>query len=288
MGILGGILIISACGQTPPPTQSAPSPFVDNTTSTPSLIPSETPFPTTTPTASITPLPTISTFTPTFDISTIVTVTPAAKAECPRTVPHPNSTLDANDFKGNIEDDLLGFLNKYDPQPLVNAAQNAWWPPKEHIAFQDFTNDGLPELAMGSFIGIHNFYIFGCKNGKYETLLEIPPDAYSSPATFFSIKDNNHNGIPELTLLTGFLSQGGHFYNVYEWDGEKFANILSPFYLNDPDSKYLWVQATGKIHYEDVDNDFRNELILDSGVPVWETYYAGLPCNIYRPAPKRP
>ena len=234
-------------------------------------------IPTATPTASITPLPTIPTFTPTFDVSTIVTVTPAAKAECPETKSYPNSTLDPNDLRENIADDLLDFLNKYDPQPLVITAQKAWWTPKEYVALQDFTNDGVPELAMGSFVGTHNFYIFGCRNGKYEILLEIPPDAYSSPATFFSIRDNNRNGIPELTLLTGFMSQGGHFYNVYEWDGKKFANVLSPFYPNDPDSKYLWVEATGKIHYEHIDNDFRNELILDSGVPVWETYYSGLP-----------
>ena len=56
-----------------------------------------------------------------------------------------------------------------------------------------------------------------------------------------------------------------------------FNNILSPFYPNYPNLKYLWVEATGKIHYEDIDNDFRNELILDSGVPIWETYWAGLP-----------
>jgi len=278
MSLLGGILLLTACGQTSS-TQITPIPIVDKITATPSPIPTNTntSVPTETPTATVTPLPTISAFTPTFDASTIVTITPAPKAECPRTVPYPKSTLDPNDFKGNIEDDLLGFLNTYDPQPLVNAAQNAWWHPKEYVAFQDLSNDGMPELAMGSFIGIHNFYIFSCKNGKYEILLEFPPDAYSSPATFFSIKDNNRNGIPELTLLTGFMSQGGHFYEVYEWDGEKFANILSPFYPNDSDSRYLWVEATGKIHYEDVDNDFRNELILDSGVPVWETYYSGLP-----------
>ena len=54
--------------------------------------PTPSPLPTTTPTiqpvatltASITPLPTIPTFTPTFDARTIVTVTPASPAECPK------------------------------------------------------------------------------------------------------------------------------------------------------------------------------------------------------------
>ena len=54
--------------------------------------PTPSPLPTTTPTtqpaatltATITPLPTIPTFTPTFDARTIVTVTPASPAECPK------------------------------------------------------------------------------------------------------------------------------------------------------------------------------------------------------------
>ncbi len=93
----------------------------------------------------------------------------------------------------------------------------------------------------------------------------------------FAIEDNNRNNIPELTILAGFLSQGGHSFVVYEWDGEQFKSILSPFYETDPASNYLWVEATGEIHYANIDNDPLNELILDSGVPVWETYWSGLP-----------
>ncbi len=285
MGLLGGILILTACGGTPntnvreasiPPTETK------SVSTTPSPLPSGTPRerpnePTNTPLPP-TPLPTIPTFTPTFDASTIVTVTPAMKAECPETKPYPNPSLDlfglTNDK--NLEDTekiILELLNNYDSAPLVKAAQDFWGNPEEHVVFQDFTNDGLPEIAMG----VNAFYIFGCKNGHYETLLSIPPDTYLSPATFFSIKDNNRNGISELTLLTGFMSQGGHFYEVYEWNGEEFANLLPPYYPEHPNTKYLWVEATGKIYYEDIDRDFVQELILDSGIPVWETYYAGLP-----------
>lgn len=44
--------------------------------------PTSSPLPTTTQT--VTPLPTIPAFTPTFDTRTIVTVTPASPAECPK------------------------------------------------------------------------------------------------------------------------------------------------------------------------------------------------------------
>lgn len=77
MSLQGGILLLTACGQTAPVAQTTPtlSPIPTNT---------NTSIPTETPTATITPLPTIPTFTLTFDASTIVTVTPALKAECPK------------------------------------------------------------------------------------------------------------------------------------------------------------------------------------------------------------
>ena len=156
----------------------------------------------------------------------------------------------------SVEEFDIVVLNNYDPKPLVEYARNSWGTSEEHTAFQDFTNDGLPELAIGSSIGITAFHIFGCKDGHYKELLHIPSNGLWGPATFFSIKDNNRNGLLELTLLTGFLSQGGHFYEVYEWDGEKLASILSPYYPERPNSKYLWVEATGSIHYEDIDKRF--------------------------------
>ena len=79
-------LALSACRTEQ--TQSAPP----AQTSVPSLVPSatQTSIP---PTATVTPLPTIPTFTPTFDVSTIVTVTPAENASCPKidyTIPFDN------------------------------------------------------------------------------------------------------------------------------------------------------------------------------------------------------
>ena len=276
---LAVVVLLSACGQ------PAPAPVVDDVTSTPSLTPTSTatPLPSATPTASITPLPTIPTFTPTFDVSTIVTVTPAEKAECPPSIPYPEKDFDLFKFResGNYqssEETVLAVLNKYGPEILVNYGRR-YGTDLESIAFQDFTNDGVPEVAIRSTLNISStpFDIFGCKDGVYQLLLSIPSNGLGYAPIIFVIEDNNKNDIPELTILAGYLSQGGHSFVVYEWDGEQFTSILSPFYENDPNSKYLWVEATGEIHYEDKDNDSINELILDSGVPVWETYWSGLP-----------
>ncbi|HSM71454.1 MAG TPA: hypothetical protein VK851_07920 [Anaerolineales bacterium] len=79
LGLLSGTLFLTACAGTPP----IPQPIT--VSETPS--PAHTSQPSSTPTITITPLPTIPTFTPTFDVSTIVTVTPAPKAECPEENP---------------------------------------------------------------------------------------------------------------------------------------------------------------------------------------------------------
>ena len=272
------VWLVSACSA----NRATPVPVSNPSTATPSPIPTftQTPLPSATPTASTTHLPTIPTFTPTFDVSAIVTVTPAPKAECPKSIPYPEKDFNLIKFKQNgnyksAQEAVLSLLNKYGPEVLVSYAINVTT--SEEMALRDLTNDGVPELALRLTVGLTTFDIFGCRDGEYQVLLTIPSNGLGYAPILFAIEDNNKNAVPELTILTGYLSQGGHYFKVYEWDGEKFAAILSPFYSNEPDSKYLWVQATGKIHYEDIDNDFLNELILDSGVPVWETYWSGLP-----------
>ena len=42
------------------------------------------------------------------------------------------------------------------------------------------------------------------------------------------ILDANRNGLPELMILLGFASQGGHGDWVIEWDGNTFQNVLVP------------------------------------------------------------
>lgn len=142
------------------------------------------------------------------------------------------------------------------------------------FAYQDLTNDRVPDVALG----FGSFYIFGCRDGKYQTLFNLrSDDAYMNAAGIIEIKDENRDGIPELTLLTGAASQGGHSYNVYEWDGNQFQSLLVPEDPQYPESGDIFVEVTGYISYKDINGDGIAELIVVNGIPVWETYYSGLP-----------
>lgn len=113
IGVLSGVLIFTACAQrvtiTPMSiSRSATAASSSTPTSTKTSIPTES------PTASITPLPTIPTFTPTFDASTILTVTPAPKAECPKEDPSviaKFATPNSDGPRGYIAPEALDYLN---------------------------------------------------------------------------------------------------------------------------------------------------------------------------------
>jgi hypothetical protein len=213
-------------------------------------------------------------------VSSIVTVTPAEKAVCPVAQPAENLDFDFLDLsyekqenRANAESNTLNFLNTYGAEPLILYLLQNGYTEDHSFIFKDITNDTIPEFS----IRLVAFYVFGCKNGKYEKTFELPPDGYLRPPGIYAVKDNNRNGIPEMTLLTGVWSQGGHAYQIYEWNGEKFYNLILSEYEGYPDEGEIWVEATGEIHYEDIDHDLLNELILDSGIPVWETYISGFP-----------
>src|SRR5215207_3632264 len=139
LGIL--ILLISAC------TPSVTNPAIvtnQSATATSSPLPTttQTSLPSTTPTASITSLPIIPTFTPTIDASTIVTVTPAPKAECPKVNPSVVAKFATPNSDGSYEPyrapEVLDYLNA---GGTLDRLQNSGL---EETA--DLTGDGLREL----------------------------------------------------------------------------------------------------------------------------------------------
>jgi hypothetical protein len=216
-------LALSACG--PSQTQSAPP----AQTSTPPLAPTatKTPIP---PTATVTPLPTIPTFTPTFDVSTIVTVTPAEKAECPTI----DSTVKPEDYllteitypTSNVTNEILEYLNKGgDGQNLVKRLNQIYSKSEYHggYGFLDVTNDQVSEFLYVELDYVGKPLVFSCRNGKFELL-----DALSGNFDFleYTMKtdDLNANGIPEI-IVTG--TSGASFPNstiyFYEWDGKGFS-----------------------------------------------------------------
>jgi len=224
-----------------------------------------------------TSLPTIPTVAPIFDARANVTATIATKAECPKVTSVKNPDLGFLDFsfekqdnRGNAEENILKFLDQYGADALYQSAKSQGF---DDTVFQDLTNDGEPDLAIRAT----SFYIFGCKGGKYERLFELGPDGLLNPPAITAIQDANKNGIPELTILLGVESQGGRAYGVYEWNGDKFSSLIVSDYLDFSDTGSIFIEVTGKIHYADIDHDLIQELIVDSGIPLWTTYYDGLP-----------
>jgi len=260
-------IFASACGSAGS-TATSTALAASTPTRTQTSLPTATLTATIAPTATRTSLPPLPTFVPTFDISTIITATSAKEAICPSVEPAKKPIFDfvLNSFSAGsreTEKNALDFLNSNGAKSLLKylrSTRNAEW---ESFAYIDITNDGIPELV----VGMTDFYVFGCSNGKYVTMLYFERNALIPPS-IVTITDNTRNGIPELTMRTQTLSQGGHTYEIYEWDGNKFRTLHTD---------EIWAEVDGKISFTDIDHDQINELILDSGVPVWETYYSGLP-----------
>lgn len=228
LGLLSGILFLTACGQTPSAPQTAPAPSIQNATSTPSIpADTNTSIPTEIPTASITPLPTIPTFTPTFDARTIVTVTPAPKAECP--IEKQNQSL-THLFPENGEpydrayiDQILAFLNSGGSKNVLSTElnkPNKWGQPYGVSTLKDVTNDDVPEL----FITIsYSHFVLKCNSQSYEVIYSRE-DVIGS--TKLSTSDLNKNSIVELQVsISPCVDTFCPEMWLYEWDGTEFKTI---------------------------------------------------------------
>lgn len=216
LGLLSGILFLTACAGTPPLTQ--PTTDSASKTSTPS------PHPSSTPTITVTPLPTIPTFTPTFDISSIVTVTPAPKAECPK---EDNSVkLDFEVKLGTVGviENILEYLNNGGSINTILSSLPKNYNPHQ-IRFEDITGDKLPELVFvhySDFIS-GGFYIFTCSNGEY---LLFKNEVVNWTISIYGVYDMNLNGIPELVIISrGCSSTGCYRHFIMEWDGSSYRNL---------------------------------------------------------------
>ena len=201
MGLLSGIFLLTACGQATPALQATPQPDQPTTTSSPlpTATPTRTALPSATPTASITPLPTIPTFTPAFDVSTIVTVTPAPNAEClmEGTVPQVKfaSELPGTQYvdHSNIFD-ILDFLNSGGRMEQLNAELSKT---NSLYAIKDITNDGIPDLVVVSGLAFQSINILWCQNGKYAVFPKdiTEGETLGSDVVVFGLHDLNQNSI---------------------------------------------------------------------------------------------
>jgi len=246
-----GISLLSACGGTVP---VSPTSIPNNSTSTslPTTTANQTWLHSSTPTASITPLPTIPTFTPTFDASTIVTATPAPKVECPTI--NPQVSLVLNKVQGFVPETseialpILDFLNKGgDVNNLIQQANQVYGRGKVVVGLlQDLTNDGVLDVI----IKYPGMLIFTCQNGQYQIIYEG-----GGLASYKILDDLNKNGIPEI-LDNFLLSYTGIDINIREWNGSGFSDI-----------GHLGIDGGSQYDIVDWNGDGLSEFIFKGGAP---------------------
>ena len=181
---------------------------------------------------------------------------PTSSEDCPVLVndTSPRPKFDPYDFlylePAERNSFILGYLNHYgvDSQILENQTQA--------FVVTDLTEDGDPEII---YIDLLRNLIYGCLDREYQLLFESR--AYGSRSQLEFIHDVNQNGFPEVAINLGYLSQGGHFYEVVEWDGSHFRDVFP-----DRDRE---INATGTISYADMDGDGIQKLIINSGIYSW-------------------
>jgi hypothetical protein len=260
-------LTLSACGtastQPTPPAQ----------TGTPTIIPT----PTQTPTATITPLPTIPTFTPTFDVSTILTVTPAEKAECPMEKVAPQ-VMFAAEVPGlpyvnhkNIFD-ILDYLNSGGKLDELNTELSKT---SSLFAIKDVTNDGTDDLVVVSGLAFQMVNIFWCKDGTYSLFPKdiIEADTLGSDGVIFEFHDLNQNGISE--ILSIGKGRAWVNVNILEWNGETFIDLTSSEKISNAN---MIGAGRENIKLNDFDKNGILEMTLEGLPNRW--YYPGEPLRI--------
>ncbi len=216
-GSLAFVFLVSACA----PATTATQPNLPNAAAasptlgaTPSLTPTR--LPSQTPTMTITPLPTIPTFTPTFDVRSIVTATPAPKAECPKenpeVIPDFPYCNEIGCSGGPYNEATLDYLNA--GGTLDKLEQKRWG------TIKDLTGDGLKEVALSDN---GSLFIFGCEDGKYQIFLKS--DGTQNTPDLDYADDINGDGIPEL-IVSNFERHDFHSIQIFEWNGFNFTSLI--------------------------------------------------------------
>jgi hypothetical protein len=265
ISILSGILFLTACGQVSP--TNIPATAILSTATSTRPIATSSPLPTKTPRERAneptitprppTPLPTIPTFTPTFDASTIVALTPAPKAECPKEDPSvvaPSTTPNSDgSYEIYLPSDILNYLNSGGTSAQLRDSGLA--------EIVDLTGDGVNEVVYRGFLG-GSYDILGCKDGKYQDFLDFAGDSGIGR----DVVDLNKNGVPEI-ILYDLVHYGYIDISVFEWDGSKFRSLIDMGkYSSTDDTVVDWVSATwiSDTHYKliDTNGDGLKEIVV--------------------------
>lgn len=217
---------------------------------TPSPFPSATIFQISNTPASI--------FTPTFDTRTIVTVTPAQRAECPKEHDSLKLNFKINDDQTDVSQQMLKFLNsggsmKTVVNELTKVSGNSWF------KFSDLTNDAQPDLVFIGFQqAVDTFYILWCQEGQYVRFA-----GKMVANNIYQIVDMNKNGMPEIVMYSrGCSGAGCYRFIILEWDGETFVDLTTQA---GNEGIYLDGVDESEIDIRDLNQDGTLELKLTSG-----------------------
>jgi len=257
-------ILLSACAApTADIPAASPGPSAQATatpSATVSLALDLTPDPLTPDTPTVTPLPTIPTFTPTFDVRTIFTATPAPKAECPKENGFISADFqiptDGEPILIGVETSILNFLNS--GGSIQSVIERLGGKGSSHI--QDVTGDGVPELLLKDFGITPRLRVFTCKNGGYEMLtpkFSINDDEFSGLS--YSIHDINQNKLAEIVVVKrNFSGSGFYSVDILEWNEDGFTNLLQG---------WIGMEGLRSVNIEDFDLDGMRELEFVGGLP---------------------
>jgi hypothetical protein len=277
------MFLSTACSQVA--TQSAHSPAITRVSQqSQSIISTSTPVPFLSPTlheshqeptsttVSPTPLPDIPTFTPTFDVRTIITATPAPKAECPIVDPSlkadfyvpsvPDCLATDMCIFGGTDKTILNFLNSGgNPKAAISHLRTADNGNYETYAYQDVTNDSIPDLIFIDFGMQKQLHVLYCSTGQYKSFSTetVPFDfdpAFDKPV----IADLNQNHLPEILFYHG-AGVACCKISILEWNGTTFEDLSPGVFSQIP------------VKIEDIDKNGTKEMV---GGANTETYPVGL------------
>ena len=229
------------------PGPSATQTLTPKNTST-ALSASLTPDTSTPDTPTVTPLPTIPTFTPTFDVRTIVTATPAPRAECPEKDDTLRINLNFDDLALDVNKEIQNFLNHGGSIDIVVDAMSSVYS-QRRFQFVDVTNDSIPDLIFDGFTQAYDtFYVLWCQDGHYELFSGEQAMGLSINYIIYETVDINNNGVPEIVVYKNNCTGGGCYsFFIVEWNGETFINLAPDAQLDGVYENEIAIYADEKI-----------------------------------------
>jgi len=138
----------------------------------------------------------------------------------------------------------------------------------------DLTGDNTKELVYAEF---GSAFIYGCKEGKYEVLLEIE-GTQNTPVIDYSI-DLNKNGIPEI-IFSNYERRYYHSIHIIEWNGKEFVPLIERTQTTYTGETYSidWIGGTA-FNYKitDIDNNGLKEIVANDNSLLDPEYLSELP-----------